>query len=186
MNNLNAEDPFKNYNAYNKMNEIGDFHDEESKQDYTIIDSNIQGKYLTDKIILSNSYHVSSEQILKENAVYTTLQNKLVLKRGHIIICGISQNLIDFIKPLRAKYIPKEDCPSIVILNPKLPDDKIWNSISYFDEIFLVQGNPMKRKDLLRAGILSASKVVILSSSLNELAAYKSHKKEEKKEDDDK
>ena len=185
MNNLNAEDPFKNYNAYNKMNEIGDFHDEESKQDYTI-DSNIQGKYLTDKIILSNSYHVSSEQILKENAVYSTLQNKLVLKRGHIIICGISQNLIDFIKPLRAKYIPKEDCPSIVILNPKLPDDKIWNSISYFDEIFLVQGNPMKRKDLLRAGILSASKVVILSSSLNELAAYKSHKKEEKKEDDDK
>ena len=168
------------------MNDFGDFHEEESKQDNTLLDANIQGKYLTDKIILSNSYHVSSEQILKENSVYSTLQNKLVLKRGHIIICGISQNLIDFIKPLRAKYIPKEDCPSIVILNPKLPDDKIWNSISYFDEIFLVQGNPMKRKDLLRAGILSASKVVILSSSLNELVAYKSHKKEEKKDDDDK
>ena len=186
MNRVNPEDPFKQFNIYNKMNDFGDFHEEESKQDNTLLDANIQGKYLTDKIILSNSYHVSSEQILKENAVYTTLQNKLVLKRGHIIICGISQNLIDFIKPLRAKYIPKEDCPSIVILNPKLPDDKIWNSISYFDEIFLVQGNPMKRKDLLRAGILSASKVVILSSSLNELVAYKSHKKEEKKDDDDK
>ena len=183
MNRVNAEDPFKQFNIYNKMNDFGDYQDEDEKQD-NILEADFQGKYLTDKIILSNSYHVSSEQILKENAIYNNLQNKLVLKRGHIIICGISQNLIDFIKPIRAKYIPKEDCPSIVILNPKLPDDKIWNSISYFDEIFLVQGNPMKRKDLLRAGILSASKVVILSPGLNEIKAFKVPKKEEKKENE--
>ena len=185
MNKASAEDPFKQFNLFNKVNDFMDFQEEESKHDNILIDANIQGKYLTDKIILSNSYHVSSEQILKENAIYNTLQNKLVLKRGHIIICGISQNLIDFIKPLRAKYIPKEDCPSIVILNPKLPDDKIWNSISYFDEIFLVQGNPMKKRDLLRAGILSASKVVILSPSLNEILPYKAHKKEKKENSSD-
>ena len=185
MNRASSGDPFKQFNIYNKMNDFGDYQEEDEKQDNIFIDANIQGKYLTDKILLSNSYHVSSEQILKENAIYNNLQNKLVLKRGHIIICGISQNLIDFIKPIRAKYIPKEDCPSIVILNPKLPDDKIWNSISYFDEIFLVQGNPMKRKDLLRAGILAASKVVILSPSLNEITAFKNHKKEEKKDDED-
>ena len=183
MNRVSVEDPYKELNIYNKMNEFGDYQ-EEDKQDNMFNDINLQGKYLTDKIILSNSYHVSSEQILKENAIYNSLQNKLVLKRGHIIICGISQNLIDFIKPIRAKYIPKEDCPSIVILNPKLPDDKIWNSISYFDEIFLVQGNPMKRKDLLRAGILSASKVVILSPGLNEIMGFKVPKKEEKKDSD--
>ena len=183
MNKVSVEDPYKEFNIYNKMNDFGDLQ-EEDKQDNILNDLDLQGKYLTDKIILSNSYHVSSEQILKENAVYNNLQNKLVLKRGHIIICGISQNLIDFIKPIRAKYIPKEDCPSIVILNPKLPDDKIWNSISYFDEIFLVQGNPMKRKDLLRAGILSASKVVILSPGLNEIMAFKVPKKEEKKDSD--
>ena len=181
MNRVSSEDPFKQFNIYNKMNTFGDYQEEDEKQDNVLLDA---GKYLTDKIILSNSYHVSSEQILKENAIYNNLQNKLVLKRGHIIICGISQNLIDFIKPIRAKYIPKEDCPSIVILNPKLPDDKIWNSISYFDEIFLVQGNPMKRKDLLRAGILSASKVVILSPGLNEIKAFKVTKKEEKKDNE--
>jgi len=184
MNRASSGDPFKQFNIYNKMNDFGDYQEEDEKQDNIFIDANIQGKYLTDKILLSNSYHVSSEQILKENAIYNNLQNKLVLKRGHIIICGISQNLIDFIKPIRAKYIPKEDCPSIVILNPKLPDDKIWNSISYFDEIFLVQGNPMKRKDLLRAGILSASKVVILSPGLNEIMGFKVPKKEEKKDSD--
>ena len=119
----------------------------------------------------------------KKKMYNSTLQNKLVLKRGHIIICGICQNLIDLIKPLRAKYISKEDCPSIVILSNELPDDKVWNSISYFDEIFLVQGNPLERKDLLRAGILSASKVVILSPSISEISTFKNSSTHEKEED---
>ena len=184
LNRMSVEDPYKQFNFFNKLDNFDNFQEEGAKQDNNILFANLQGKYLTDKIILSDSYHVSSERILKENAIYKNLQNKLVLKRGHIIICGISQNLIDFIKPIRAKYIPKENCPSIVILNQKLPSDKIWNSISYFDEIFLVQGNPMNEKDLLRAGILSASKVVILSPSLNEVSTIKTKKKEEKKEND--
>jgi len=177
-------DPYESFNPYSKINGYGDFEEEEEKQDNNLlIENDRQGRYLTDKIILSDSYHVCSDQIQKENAIYNTLQNKLVLKRGHIIICGICQNLIDFIKPLRAKYIPKEDCPSIVILNNELPDDKIWNSISYFDEIFLVQGNPLERKDLLRAGILSASKVVILSPSISEISIFKNSSTHEKEED---
>jgi hypothetical protein len=108
-------------------------------------------KFLNDKIILSHYYHIINEPILKENAIYQTLQNKLIIKKGHIIICGICQNLIDFIKPLRAKCLKKIDCPSIVILSKELPDDKIWNSMSLFDEIFLIQGDPMNKKDLIRA-----------------------------------
>ena len=177
-------DPYESFNPYSKINGYGDFQEEEEKHDNNLLlESDRQGKYLTDKIILSDSYHVCSDQIQKENAIYSTLQNKLVLKRGHIIICGICQNLIDFIKPLRAKYIPKEDCPSIVILSNELPDDKVWNSISYFDEIFLVQGNPLERKDLLRAGILSASKVVILSPSISEISTFKNSSTHEKEED---
>ena len=178
----NADDPFNN-NFNNKINDFDEFMDEDEKNNL-LIDNDFQVKYFTDKINLANSYHVSSEQIMKENATYDTLQNKLVLKRGHIIICGLSQNLIDFIKPLRTKNIPKEDCPSIVILNQKLPDDKIWSSISYFDEIFLVKGNPMEEKDLLRAGILSASKVVILSTNLSENPGFIIPKKEDKKENE--
>ena len=178
-------DPFESFNPYSKINGYGDFQEEDEKHDNNLfIETDRQGKYLTDKIILSDSYHVCSDQIQKENAIYSTLQNKLVLKRGHIIICGICQNLIDFIKPLRAKYIPKEDCPSIVILSNELPDDKVWNSISYFDEIFLVQGNPLERKDLLRAGILSASKVVILSPSISEISTFKTTSSTHEKEED--
>ena len=178
-----AGDPYESFNPFSKINAYGDFQEEEEKHDNNLLETDRQGKYLTDKIILSDSYHVCSDQILKENAIYSTLQNKLVLKRGHIIICGICQNLIDFIKPLRAKYIPKEDCPSIVILSNELPDDKVWNSISYFDEIFLVQGNPLERRDLLRAGILSASKVVILPPSISEISTFKNSSSNEKEED---
>ena len=184
MGHMNANDPFDSFNPYSKINGYGDFQEDDEKHDNDIlIESDRQGKYLTDKIILSDSYHVCSDQIQKENAIYSTLQNKLVLKRGHIIICGICQNLIDFIKPLRAKYIPKEDCPSIVILSNELPDDKVWNSISYFDEIFLVQGDPMNKKDLLRAGILSASKVVILSPRISEISSFKNNPSHEKEEE---
>lgn len=51
-----------------------------------------------------------------------------------------------------------------------LPDDKVWNSISFFDELFLVQGDPMKTKDLLRAGINTANKVIILAPTLSEIS----------------
>lgn len=78
--------------------------------------------------------------------------------------------LFDFIKPLRAKHIPKSECPSIVILSKVLPDDRVWNSISFFDELFLVQGDPMKTKDLLRAGINTANKVIILAPTLSEIS----------------
>ena len=63
--------------------------------------------YLNEKIFIASTYHVTTSQISKESAICNTLQNKLLIKKGHIIICGMCQNLFDFIKPLRAKHIPK-------------------------------------------------------------------------------
>ena len=176
-NNNNINDDF--LNDLDKIN----LNENYSDDDY-VDESDRQGKYLTDKLILAQAYHVTSEPIIKENAIYQTLQNKLVVKNGHIIICGTCQNLIDFIKPLRAKYINKADCPSIVILSKELPEDKVWNAMAYFDEIFLVQGDPMDKKDLIRAGIATASKVVILTPSVSEISSFTSSKiKNEVKED---
>ena len=165
----------------NELDKIN-INDNYSDDDY-LDESDRQGKYLTDKLILAQAYHVTSEPIIKENAIYQTLQNKLVIKNGHIIICGTCQNLIDFIKPLRAKYINKADCPSIVILSKELPEDKVWNAMAYFDEIFLVQGDPMDKKDLIRAGIATASKVVILTPSVTEISSFTSSKIKSEKVD---
>jgi hypothetical protein len=63
-------DPYDSFNPYSKINEYGDFQEEEEKHDNNyILESDRQGKYLTDKIILSDSYHVCSDQIQKENRI---------------------------------------------------------------------------------------------------------------------
>lgn len=106
-----------------------------------------------------------------------SIDNKLIAK-DHIIICGISANSIDFIKPLRAKHLPRNCCPTIVILCKELPDDKIWNTIAFFDQIYLIQGDPMSKSDLFRAGIKYAKRVVILPPSIQEIQGFTEMKKE--------
>ena len=106
-----------------------------------------------------------------------SIENKLIAK-DHIIICGISANSIDFIKPLRAKSLPRSSCPTIVILCKELPDDKIWSTIAFFDQIYLIQGDPMSKSDLFRAGIKFAKRVVILAPSTKEIEGFTEMKRE--------
>ena len=95
--------------------------------------------------------------------------DNMLIAKEHIIICGISQNLIDFIKPLRSKHLLKMKCPSIVILNKEEPDDKLWSTIFFFEQIYIVKGDPLNKQDLFRAGIRNAKKVVILAPSLEDI-----------------
>jgi hypothetical protein len=122
----------------------------------------------SDVISISYICHITTEAIDKASIICDSIENKLVALE-HIIICGICQNFIDFVKPLRAKYLPKSKCPTIVILCKEIPDDKLWSTISFFEQIYIVQGDAMKKQDLQRAGIRNAKKVVILSPSLTDV-----------------
>ena len=86
---------------------------------------------------------------------------KNILTTEHIILCGMVHNLSNFVMPLRSKYLKKY--PTIVILHDQEPTEKQWNSISYFPEIYFVNGTALSRKDLKRANIMQASKVVVLT-----------------------
>lgn len=134
--------------------------------------------YSTDVITFSKICHITNEPIDRSAVTMDNIDSMLIAKE-HIIILGISQNTIDFIKPLRAKHLPKSSCPTIVILCKELPDDKIWNTIAFFDQIYLIQGDPMSKSDLYRAGIRSAKKVVILAPSIHEISRLTSHSKRE-------
>ena len=124
-----------------------------------------------DIISLGKICHITTEHIDKNNITIESIDKMLVAK-DHIIICGICHNLSDFIKPLRAKKLPKNILPTIVILSKELPDDKLWNTIAYFEQIYIVQGDAMKKSDLKRAGIRSAKKVVILAPSISEISQF--------------
>jgi hypothetical protein len=79
----------------------------------------------------------------------------------HIVVCGTHPSLYYFILPLRAKYLGLENLKHVVILAQDIPKD-LWDSISRFDDITLINGSPLNTEDLYRANIEYADKAVIL------------------------
>ena len=66
----------------------------------------------------------------------------------------------DFILPLRARYLT--DYKHIVIITGGVMRADIWESISMFPEISLINGSPLLQETLLKANINYADKAVIL------------------------
>ena len=93
-----------------------------------------------------------------------------ILATNHVILCGVVPNLLNFIAPLRLKYIEKY--PSIVILHPSPPTDKQWTPISMYPEIYYVKGSAMNHSDLLKANIMQAKSVVILAPDYSEVNRF--------------
>jgi len=150
----------------------------EKDTEETEFKENDEEKYGNDKenitadiISLGKICHITTEHIDKNSVTIESI-DKMLVGKDHIIICGICHNLSDFIKPLRSKKLPKNILPTIVILSKELPDDKLWNTIAYFEQIYLVQGDAMKKSDLKRAGIRNAKRVVILAPSINEISQF--------------
>lgn len=79
----------------------------------------------------------------------------------HLIILGKGlRNLYDFIRPLRAKYLPMH---YIVLIYPdEIPHD-VWQRISIFEAILVVRGSPLEESTLRRAGIFRAAQVVVMA-----------------------
>ncbi|KAJ3364763.1 hypothetical protein GGF31_008909 [Allomyces arbusculus] len=83
----------------------------------------------------------------------------------HIVLCdssrdaGFPVNLDLFLEPLRGPLIAKP--VPVVILSPNAPPE---NWVNRFEGVYYVAGNPLRRSDLLRAGVARARKLVIMCS----------------------
>lgn len=118
---------------------------------------------------LEESFHLAPSKINLLDVTFKTMENN-ILATNHIILCGLVPNLRNFVLPLRAKYLEKY--PPIVILHVNPPTEKQWNQVSFFPEIYFVKGSAMNTKDLIRANILSANKIVILSPEVDEVKHF--------------
>ena len=84
---------------------------------------------------------------------------------NHIVICGLIQNLKNLILPLRTNNIKQYQHPILIIdKEDKIPSE-IWKEIQYFPDIYYLQGNPIKSKDLAKANIKDAKAAIILSKN---------------------
>ena len=84
---------------------------------------------------------------------------------NHIVICGIGTNLKNLIMPLRASSMKHQQCPIVIIDKCEHIPSEIWKEIQYYPDIYFMQGNPIKAKDLHKAYIRKAKAVIILSKS---------------------
>ena len=91
--------------------------------------------------------------------------------KNHIVVCGTHPSLYYYILPLRARYLGKENLKYLVLLTNDMPKD-LWDSLSRFENIILINGSPLNIEDLLRANIEYADKAVILGNNNNKNIIY--------------
>ena len=53
-----------------------------------------------------------------------------------------------------------------VFLHPVPPSATVWDEVAPYPQVYVVLGSPLETRDLVRAGVLSLSRVIILSSGI--------------------
>ena len=144
-----------------------------------LVNPDNEGGIFLDMDELSKNYYITNDN--EKNNCFSNEIMKIGIKerndiKNHVIICGMHNEIIHLILPLRAKYIPEKAVKWIVILANYLPHD-IHDIISNFPKIIFIQGDPLKPEFLHKANISSADIAVILNSSIyNEI--YTEHNNE--------
>lgn len=93
---------------------------------------------------------------------------------SHIIVCDSSPsfpgNIEYFVAPLRSPHLESGSATSftpIVILSTCEPSDYQKRLLEKFDEVYVIRGSPLSRRDLHRAGVTRCRKAVVLANSSN-------------------
>ena len=71
------------------------------------------------------------------------------------------------IMPLRSLGNKNQQYPILIFDKEDHILSEVWKDIQFFPEVYYMQGNPIKSKDLFRAGIKRAKAVIILSRNNN-------------------
>ena len=91
--------------------------------------------------------------------------------KDHIILCTFSLkesdrlSLYSFISPLRACSLKEHELKPIVIIGNKDCIQHVWCEIANFNEIFIIDGNPLDKGVLAAANVAQCSSCVILGST---------------------
>jgi len=108
-----------------------------------------------------NYFTLAKRAKMDECIIINSLAEEAPGVNAHTIVVGKSlSNIYDLIRPLRARYLGT--MRPIVILTPNEIPSSVWNRISIFEGVFIVEGSPLEEEDVLRAGIFKAAQVIVL------------------------
>lgn len=103
------------------------------------------------------------ERLPKPQTQMEVSEDHLLSKlKNHVVVCGIHSSIMHFILPLRAKYLESKQQDIVIITPIQTIPSEIWDSISRFPRIFLINGSPLMVEVLRKAQIHKADKAVIL------------------------
>ncbi|KAI9183025.1 hypothetical protein H9P43_003941 [Blastocladiella emersonii ATCC 22665] len=91
---------------------------------------------------------------------------------GHVIVIAPDAHLFRFLCTLRAAHIPAADLRWVVVVVPTLPQPDDFRFLAPFPRVLYMQGNARRRRDLLRANIPAASRIVILAHQARDDPAF--------------
>lgn len=81
----------------------------------------------------------------------------------HILILAQDFHLIRLVCTLRSAQLNSGDFRPVVIFSHRLPTAREFKSFAEFPKIYFIRGDCLSSKDLLRAGLRKAEKVLIMS-----------------------
>jgi hypothetical protein len=117
--------------------------------------------------IMATCVTVTTELNTFDRAQRDSVQDEL---HEHIVILGIDSYLVDMITLFRLKTLEEVGAiRPIVILAPEPPSQVIWNSLCVFPDVFYVQGATTVPRDLRRAAVETAWRILILASPVSDL-----------------
>lgn len=163
---INKDTKAKNYNSKIKNNNnTSDSTKDNSNNSYFY--NQFSYNIHIDKLRIKN---VSSQkpkfiQTIYPRTGYESEHFSLEILSNHIIVIGLIQNMKSLIMPLRSLGNKNQQYPILIFDKEDHILSEIWKDIQFFPEVYYMQGNPIKSKDLFRAGIKKAKAVIILNGN---------------------
>ena len=132
-----------------------------------LLNSINEGESFFDHDELNKKYYISNEN--DKNELFSNEIMKIGINdrsdiKHHVIICGMHNEIMHLILPLRLKYIPEQLLKWIVILCNHIPQE-IHDTLSKFQKIIFIQGDALNPDYLYKANIKTADIAIILNSS---------------------
>ena len=116
------------------------------------------------------SKHISNEKINSiQDVVSSTPSSERIAgdSQGHLILVG-SVDVRNLVLQLRSKHYCSDDSiVPIVMIVPPSYSEEMWKSISIFPQVFFLFGNALNTEDLLRAGVMFASTLIVFPDAGN-------------------
>ncbi|KAG6612479.1 Calcium-activated potassium channel subunit alpha-1 [Phytophthora cinnamomi] len=117
----------------------------------------------------SNGYSTSDERLAGELSEYERFVSLGVPDdvADHIVVCGFPSDTYQFIKTIREAPMPDDYTPSpaIVFLASEVIDEREFERIRGFLDVYFVQGSPVNFGDLKKTNIRFAISVLILTQA---------------------